>query len=341
MATRLPAPQETDGSLEDPPVKSPRVKLSDGRHLAYRERGVPKAKSNCKIIIVHGFGSSKEMNFQVSQELTEKLGIYFLLYDRAGYGESDPNPRRSVKSEAFDIQELADQLQIGPKFYVIGVSMGSYPIWSCLKYIPQRQTTQMLAGVAMVVPVINYRWASFPDSLTREDYRRALVRLLYWIAKYAPTLLHWWVTHKWFPSPSIMEKEPVFFNKRDIEALKKTEGFPMLTKERLRERCVFNTPRNDFLVCYGDWDFDPMDLSNPFPPNETSVHIWQGYEDKIVPFELQRCISRKLPWIQYHEVPDGGHLLVHYNGLCEAILRALLLGEEHHPYRPNADKIVP
>lgn len=84
-----------------------------------------------------------------------------------------------------------------------------------------------------------------------------------------------------------------------------------------------------------------MDLSNPFPPNETSVHIWQGYEDKIVPFELQRCISRKLPWIQYHEVPDGGHLLVHYNGLCEAILRALLLGEEHHPYRPNADKIVP
>ncbi|XP_022731620.1 uncharacterized protein LOC111286092 isoform X2 [Durio zibethinus] len=210
--------------------------------------------------------------------------------------------------------------------------MGSYPIWSCLKYIPER-----LAGVAMVVPVINYRWPSFPVSLTREDYRRSLVKLLYWIAKHTPRLLQWWVTQKWFPSPSVMEKKPGFFNKRDIEALMKTEGFPMLTKERLRERCVFDTLRNDFLACYGDWDFDPMELSNP---NESCVHIWQGHEDKIVPFELQRYISRKLPWIQYHEVSDGGHFLVHYNGLCEAIVRAMLLGEEHHLYRPDADKIV-
>lgn len=72
------------------------------------------------------------------QELIDELGIYFLLYDRAGYGESDPNPKRSVKSEALDIEELADQLELGLKFYVIGVSMGSYPTWSCIKHIPHR-----------------------------------------------------------------------------------------------------------------------------------------------------------------------------------------------------------
>lgn len=83
-----------------------------------------------------------------------------------------------------------------------------------------------------------------------------------------------------------------------------------------------------------------MDLSNPFPQNQSSVHIWQGYEDKVVPFQLQRYISCKLPWIQYHEVPDGGHLIVHYAGLCEAILRALLLGEEHLHYKPTIAKIV-
>lgn len=71
----------------------------------------------------------------------EELGIYFLSYDRAGYGESDPNPKRSVKSEAFDIQELADELEIGEKFYVIGISMGGYAAWSCLKYIPHRCNT--------------------------------------------------------------------------------------------------------------------------------------------------------------------------------------------------------
>jgi pimeloyl-ACP methyl ester carboxylesterase len=70
--------------------------------------------------------------------MIDELGIYFLLYDRAGYGESDPNPKRSVKSESLDIEELADQLQLGSKFYVIGVSMGSYSTWSCIKYIPHR-----------------------------------------------------------------------------------------------------------------------------------------------------------------------------------------------------------
>lgn len=82
------------------------------------------------------------------------------------------------------------------------------------------------------------------------------------------------------------------------------------------------------MVGFGDWDFDPIRLRNPFPQNESTVHIWQGYEDKVVPFQLQRYISGKLPWIRYHEVPHGGHLIVHYSGLCEAVLRALLLGEE-------------
>lgn len=99
-------------------------------------------------------------------------------------------------------------------------------------------------------------------------------------------------------------------------------------QEKIRQRDVFDTLRHDFIVAFGDWEFDPMELSNPFLQNEGSVHIWQGYEDKVVPFQLQRCISKKLPWIQYHEVPGGGHLIVHYTGLCEAVLRALLLGEE-------------
>jgi len=69
----------------------------------------------------------------------DELGVYLLSFDRAGYGESDPNPKRDVKSEAMDIEELADQLEIGSKFYIVGVSMGGYPTWSCLNYIPHRQ----------------------------------------------------------------------------------------------------------------------------------------------------------------------------------------------------------
>lgn len=55
------------GSPGGPPVTSPRVRLSDGRHLAYREVGVPKQQAKYKIIVIHGFGSSKDLNLPVSR----------------------------------------------------------------------------------------------------------------------------------------------------------------------------------------------------------------------------------------------------------------------------------
>ena len=68
----------------------------------------------------------------------EELGVYVVALDRPGYGESDPDPKRTVKSLALDIEELADQLNLGPKFYITGFSMGGMVTWSCLKYIPHR-----------------------------------------------------------------------------------------------------------------------------------------------------------------------------------------------------------
>jgi pimeloyl-ACP methyl ester carboxylesterase len=59
-------------------------------------------------------------------------------YDRPGYGESDPHPKQTVKSLALDIEELADQLDSGSKFYLMGNSIGGQLVWGCLKYIPHR-----------------------------------------------------------------------------------------------------------------------------------------------------------------------------------------------------------
>ncbi|XAR60129.1 Triacylglycerol lipase [Bertholletia excelsa] len=328
-----PSASSEDFNLSDGTL---RIRLSDGRYLAYQERGVPKHQSKYKVVIVHGFGSSKDMSFMASQDIMDELGVYLLLYDRAGYGESDPNPKRSVKSEASDIQELADQLQLGSKFYVIGVSLGSYPTWSCLKRIPHR-----LAGVALVVPMINYNWPSLPRHLTKDDYRKNLSRWTLWVTRYAPGLLHWWLTQKIFPSSSVLDRNPTFFSNKDLEVLKNTPGYQLLSKNKLGQQGVFDSLRRDFIVAFSKWDFDPLEISDPFLISESSVHIWQGYEDKVVPFPLQRHVWSKLPWIKYHEVPDGGHLLVYDSAVCEAILRSLLLGEDPPLYRPKlVDKLL-
>ncbi|KAE9463354.1 hypothetical protein C3L33_04718, partial [Rhododendron williamsianum] len=316
-----PPPPKICGSPNGPPVTSPRIKLSDGRYLAYREGGVPKENSKYKIILVHGFDNSKDMILVASQELIEELGIYFLSFDRAGYGESDPNPKRSVKSEAFDIQELADQLQLGDTFYVLGFSMGGYPIWGCLKYIPHR-----LAGAALVAPVVNYWWPSFPSNLSREVFKKQFLRDQWGlrVAHNIPQLLYWWLTQKWFPSSSLIEGNPEISSVNDKAIIEKMSEIPTPHQNKVRQQGLFESLHRDLMVGFGTWEFDPMHLTNPLPQTSSSVHIWQGYEDRIVPAQLQRYVSSRLPWIQYHEVPDGGHLLLYDTGIFDSILRALL-----------------
>lgn len=183
-----PAPPKVCGTPGGPPVTSPRIKLRDGRYLAYKESGVSREKAKYKIILVHGFDSSKDLSLSISQDLIEEFQIYFLLYDRAGYGESDPYPERSVKSEAYDMEELGDKLQIGPKFHVVGISMGAYPVWGCLRYIPDR-----LSGAGLVVPSVNYWWPSLPAETSRTIRRlTAQDRRTFRIAHYAPPWLFNW-----------------------------------------------------------------------------------------------------------------------------------------------------
>ncbi|XP_011090350.1 uncharacterized protein LOC105171048 [Sesamum indicum] len=320
VALRPPSPKLC-GSPGGPSVTSPRVRLGDGRHLAYKERGLPKEQAKHKIIVSHAFGDSKGFKLPISEELLKELQIYLVAFDRAGYGESDPNPKRSVKSDAFDIQELADKLQLGPKFYVIGISLGAYPVYGCLKYIPHR-----LSGAALVVPLINYWWRCFPAELSEKGLSGMLPqnRWAFTVAHYAPWLLHWWLTRKWIPSMSILEGKTDVFSPSDLEILEHLDGPQNEEQDKVQQQGTHESLYRDLMVGLGRWEFGPTDISNPFPNNEGYVHMWQGYEDKVCRFEMNGYIAGRLPWIQYHEVADAGHLLIYKAAHCEAIFRALV-----------------
>lgn len=328
QAILRPPPPKLCGSASGPPVTSPRIKLRDGRYLAYREDGMQRDKAKYKIITVHAFDSTKDFPSPVSKELVEELGIYLLAFDRAGYGESDPNPGRNVKSEALDIEELADQLELGQKFHVLGVSMGGYSVWGCLQYIPHR-----LAGAALVVPVINYWWPSFPAEVSSQAFKKIIVpeQRTLWIAHNAPYLLYLWMTQKWLPSSAAAMHHPEIFSKHDMEVIQKMMAMPRIIENKSRQQGISESIHRDLLVAFGNWEFDPMNITNPFPTNEGSVHIWQGYEDRLVLVELQRYISKKLPWIQYHEVTEGGHMFMLVDGWTDKIIKTLLVGEGLSP----------
>ncbi|CAI8585074.1 unnamed protein product [Vicia faba] len=280
-----PPPLRRCGSPGGPPITAPRIKLRDGRHLAYKEYGVSRELANKKIVFIHGFGSCRHdtvIATNLPSGLLEELGACIVSFDRAGYGESDADPKRSVKSLALDVEELADNLELGSKFYVVAPqNFPSHVFQRCLKFIPHR-----LAGATLLTPGINYWWHGLPYNMSTKAYHEKLSRDQWAlrVAHYVPWLTYWWFTQNWFPTSSAVHFET--------------------------------------------WDFDPLDLHNPFPDNTTQVHLWQGADDLIVPAMLQRYIAQKLPWIQYHELPGAGHLFPFIEEVSVAIIKTQLMDTE-------------
>ncbi|CAN1141956.1 hypothetical protein LINPERPRIM_LOCUS25740 [Linum perenne] len=317
-----PPPPKICGSPGGPPITAPRIKLRDGRHLAYQEHGVSKDAAKIKVVFVHGLDVCRlddVIPANTSPELVEKLGIYFVSYDRPGYGESDPHPLRTVKSQVLDIEELADQLGLGQKFYLIGYSLGGQLSWGCLKYIPHR-----LAGVSLLTPAINYWWPGFPSNLSAEAlYTNPPSD--YWsfrVAHYAPWLTHWWNTQKWFPIFGGFSKSPHVLSRQDREIALSRKGASNIS--HTRQQGEYESIHRDLNIGAGTWEFDPMDLKNPFPNNDGSVHLWQGDEDRLVPVTLQRYIAKRLSWIEYHELPGSGHAFPHLGGMADTIVKTML-----------------
>ncbi|EOA30927.1 hypothetical protein CARUB_v10014075mg, partial [Capsella rubella] len=296
---------------------SPRIKLNDGRHLAYRELGFPKDEAKNKIIILHGFASSKLVDLKITKEMIEEHKIYFLLFDRAGYGESDPYPSRTLKTDTYDIEELADKLQIGPKFHVLGMSLGAYPVYGCLKYIPHR-----LSGATLVVPILNFWWSCLPLNLSMSAFKKLPIpnQLTLGVAHYFPWLLYWWMTQKWFAPFSQNPRETM--TERDIELADKYTKHAYIKESALRQGEYVSMQR-DIIAGYENWEFDPTELSNPFSDdNKGSVHIWCALEDKQISHEVLLYLCDKLPWITLHEVPEAGHLIIHEKQHFEDIIKA-------------------
>ncbi|XP_056690700.1 uncharacterized protein [Spinacia oleracea] len=321
----LPPPPRICGLPGGPPITSPRVKMSDGRYLAYKETGVPKENAKYKIIFVHGFGNSRHdvvIAANLPREIVEELGLYIVSFDRPGYGESDPDPKRTPKSMALDIEALADQLKIGDRFYLISFSMGGQTVWGALRYIPHR-----LAGAALLAPVVNYWWSGFPDNLSEEAFHMQPTedQWAQRVGHYFPWLTYWWNTQKLFPGSSVAAGKAVL-TQQDYELFPKI--YSLRPNHKVKQQGEFESICRDLMIGFGSWDFSPLNLTNSFGSRKGQVHLWQGNEDTLVPVKLQRYIVQKLPWIQYHEVEGAGHLFPFAEGMAETILRELLLTEK-------------
>nr|GEX79983.1 putative alpha/beta hydrolase fold protein [Tanacetum cinerariifolium] len=111
-----------------------------------------------------------------------------------------------------------------------------------------------------------------------------------------------WTCLKYIPhSPAILSRQ-------DIELVPKFTAGTEAVEGHVRQQVEYESIHRDLNIGFGKWEFDPMEIENPFPNNEGSVHIWMGDEDLLVPLTLQRYIAQQIPWINYHELTGAGHM---------------------------------
>ena len=122
------------------------LRLSDGRALAWSEWGDP---GGTPVLEFHGNPGCRRLTWG-GEEVVERARVRLISFDRAGIGQSDPAPARSVAEAATDPIELADSLGID-RFAVLGYSLGGAYAMALAGVAPDRVGS--LALVSTVVPL--------------------------------------------------------------------------------------------------------------------------------------------------------------------------------------------
>ncbi|CAI5494603.1 unnamed protein product [Closterium sp. Naga37s-1] len=353
--------------LTDADVTSPRVRLSDGRHVAYHEMGAAADVAKYQVLVVHAWQTCRlSMLPNITQEFLEANGIRLVSYDRAGYGQSDPNPGRTLHSDVQDAGEVATAVGLGEKFYLVATSMGTYVALGALRYIPQR-----LKGLT-VISVVGNPWdPTWPKYEFTATWQQMPVqdRITLLLARHVPSLLHAWFSQTLVPLGNFREPfhpHPVDLYESDMAALASTEVFGYFARnmqEGARQGAGVSWHR-DFEILASDWGFklSEIDLSQTGGKEgageeggeggggkggeegglkgkvhiwhgeegglKGKVHIWHGEEDWGTRVSYARHVGRMVEGTVMHVVPKRGHFFMYNDAHMPPTVLLTMLGLE-------------
>ncbi|GJV12403.1 hypothetical protein Tco_1353944 [Tanacetum coccineum] len=99
------------------------------------------------------------------------------------------------------------------------------------------------------------------------------------VAHHLPSLTYWWNTQKWSPIQTVIARSPYILSSQDRELVPNFIAGRAGFYQQARQQREFESIHRDLRTGFGTWDFDLMDIDNPFTNHEACVHVWQGDED--------------------------------------------------------------
>jgi pimeloyl-ACP methyl ester carboxylesterase len=277
-----------------PPVeREGTVRTGDGRTLAYVERG---AADGLAVIVCHGTPGSRYTRHP-DEEIYERHGIRAVVYDRPGYGRSDPKPGRSVADAAADVEAIADDFGF-ERFTVVGGSGGAPHALACGALLGDR-----IARVgALVTPapsdaddfdffdgLAELNVKEFNAALEGREAIEAYLQPLADVLRRDPDAVIDEITTE------LPEVDRALAGREDFRAVMR-RSFVEAVRQGVRGWA------DDDLAFATSWGFQPEDVT-------AEVRLWQGELDVLAPRSHGEYVASRLPNARFELLEGGGHFL--------------------------------
>jgi pimeloyl-ACP methyl ester carboxylesterase len=223
-------------------------------------------------------------------------GLALIHYSRAGYGESSPRPDRTVADVTEDVAALLDHLGHG-EFVTLGWSGGGPHSLACAARLPGRcRAAATGAGVApFLADGLDFLEGMGPEN--HAEFGAALQGrsvLESYLQKEAAALT---------TSTSQDIADALGGLVPPVDKAYATGEFAARMLASFQRGCWHGVEGwvEDDLAFTRHWGFELADITVP-------VSIWQGAEDRMVPFSHGRWLAAHVPAAAVHLEDDQGHL---------------------------------
>jgi pimeloyl-ACP methyl ester carboxylesterase len=269
-----------------------RVELPDGRTLEYLIEGEADRPA---LVLHHGTPGGATRCAPLS-DAALRLGFRVLTPGRPGYGGSTPHPGRRVADVAPDTAAMLDALGV-TDFVTLGWSGGGPHALACAALLPDRcRAAISMAGVAPY-DASGLDWLAGMGEENVAEFGAALAgpaQLTEFMAAAEPGFAT-------LTPDNVIEALGDLISDVDKKALVGAMADYLAESARYSVSTGIAGWRDDDIAFTTPWGFDPAALTVP-------VSVWQGDQDRMVPFTHGQWLAAHVPGARSHLIPGEGHI---------------------------------
>jgi pimeloyl-ACP methyl ester carboxylesterase len=268
------------------------AQAADGRNLEYLVQGPAAAP----VLMFHVGTPNAATEFRSFLASASALGLRTVIYSRPGYGESSPRPGRTVADAIEDVETILDAIG-ATDFITLGWSGGGPHALACAALLPDRcRAAALLAGVAPY-PSDGLDFMAGMDEENVAEFGAAIAGMAELTAFLQPQVATFGQISGEHVSQSLQGLLA------DVDRAALTGEFADDMAAALRRAVLHGIDgwRDDDLAFIQPWGFDVAQI-------ETPVSVWQGGEDRMVPYAHGKWLATHLPTATSHLPPGHGHL---------------------------------